>query len=199
MEVRGPFCTNCGREHKPWLHLLMLSSGNPLDPKDPSWRCTRCRPRRDDGKRLSCRIVRERYGLTQHNWSRAIGVDVRTVVRWESGSPAPVGRALEMLAVLDCAADLNPGSILIVRDHVRSRKSYAELVASLLVKAAGGIVRPKRKRKPQPPRPDGLVVLKVRVSPSERQSLERRAIMTGSNLSSWARLALVRSAVKIES
>lgn len=182
-------CTNCGREVRPWLHLVLLAiTHDPFSSeKDPSWRCGRCRPRRDVGLRLSCRVVRDKYGVSQRCWSRLLGVNLRTVVRWECGTPSPNGRALETLAALDCAVDLNPGVVSIVRAHVRDRKTHAELVAGLLIRAAGGVLRPKRTRRAQPRVGEPLVEVRVKMTQGERAQLAYVALRQGRTLAQWLR------------
>lgn len=47
------------------------------------------------------RQVRERFGLSQKDFSRRILVSVDTIRRWERGSTAPSGTALALLRLLD--------------------------------------------------------------------------------------------------
>ena len=50
--------------------------------------------------------VRKKMGLSQHDFSRKIGVPLETIRNWEQGKRAPTGAAKALLRILDRSPEL---------------------------------------------------------------------------------------------
>ena len=59
---------------------------------------------RDAGKYAA--RVRKKMGLSQHDFSRKIGVPLETIRNWEQGKRAPTGAAKALLRILDRSPEL---------------------------------------------------------------------------------------------
>jgi len=49
--------------------------------------------------------LREKLGLSRSTWARSLGVNERTVTRWEDGDSEPSGLAAEVIRGLTSALD----------------------------------------------------------------------------------------------
>lgn len=54
--------------------------------------------------------LRQRLGLTQAEFARAVGADVRSVARWEAGKSRPSGSAIGVLTAFEMALAKYPGN-----------------------------------------------------------------------------------------
>lgn len=54
------------------------------------------------------KALRERLGLTQTEFARTVGADVRSVARWESGESQPSGSAVGVLTALEMTLEKHP-------------------------------------------------------------------------------------------
>lgn len=59
-----------------------------------------------DAQRI--KSLRTRLGLTQAEFARTIGADVRSVARWESGDSQPSGAAVGVLTALEMTLQKHP-------------------------------------------------------------------------------------------
>lgn len=71
------------------------------------------------------RLRVERLGLTQREFGALVGVDTRTVIRWEGGESSPTGPAAAVLRGV-WAATFGPGSGAVV-DYLRQKVALGGL------------------------------------------------------------------------
>ena len=82
---------------------------------------------------VSVRPLRERLGLDEASFARVVGVDVRTVARWESGERQPKGAPASVMAALQRSLDERPDSASEIVDFIVRAAAIGGL-AYILVK-----------------------------------------------------------------
>lgn len=76
--------------------------------------------------------LRQRLGLTQAEFARAVGADVRSVARWEAGKSQPSGSAIGVLTAFEMTLNKYPENDSVIAKFIVRAAAAGGLVFLLM-------------------------------------------------------------------